>query len=70
MKCKHCGSNIGFYTKLKGFQYYNENAEPQGFDVDTQGYSVYCENCKKRVCSIAKFLKQNKGSEQQCPIKN
>ena len=63
MKCKHCGSNVGFYTKLKGVQYYNENAEPQGFEVDTQGYSVYCEICRKRVCSVANFLHLKKESD-------
>ena len=65
MKCKHCKSVIGFYTKLKGVQYYNANAEPQGFEVDTQGVSVYCENCNRRVCSVSIFFNQEKGSESK-----
>ncbi len=60
MKCKHCGSDIGFYTKLKGVQYYDENAKPQGFDTHTQGNSVYCQNCDKRICSVLDFLNQKK----------
>ena len=56
MKCKYCGSDIGFYTKIKGVQYYDENAEPQGFEVDTQGLSVYCQNCDKRTFSISDFF--------------
>lgn len=63
MKCKHCGSDIGFYTKIKGVQYYNENGEPQGFEVDTQGLSVYCQNCDKRAVSVSDFLNQKKGGE-------
>lgn len=62
MNCKHCGSDVGFYTKIKGIQYYNENAEPQGCDVSTENYSVYCQDCNKRVCNIAEFFK--KGGEQ------
>ena len=60
MKCKHCGRDIGFYTKIKGVQYYNENAEPQGFEVSTQGVSVYCQNCDRRVCSVSDFLNQER----------
>ncbi len=63
MKCKHCGSDIGFYTKIKGVQYYNENAEPQGFEVDTQGCAVYCQMCDKRVCGVSDFFNQEKGGE-------
>lgn len=64
MKCKHCGSDIGFYTKIKGVQYYNEYAEPQGFEVDTQGYTVYCQVCDKRVCSLNDFFNQKKGGAE------
>ena len=63
MKCKYCRSDIGFYTKIKGVQYYDENAEPQGFEVDTQGVSVYCQNCDKRTFSISEFL--NKGDNKE-----
>lgn len=62
MRCKHCGSDIGFYTKIKGVQYYDENAEPQGFEVDTQNFSVYCQNCNKRTFSVSEFLLK-KGEE-------
>ena len=60
MKCKHCGSNIGFYTKLKGIQYYNENAESQGCDVSTEDFSVYCQECDERVCNLTEFYKKAK----------
>lgn len=60
MKCKHCGNTEIFYTKISGVQYYDENAEPQGFDVSTQNLSVYCHKCNKRVCSTAQFFNQPK----------
>ena len=60
MKCKHCGSDMGFYTKIKGVQYYDENAEPQGFEVDIQNFSVYCQNCNKRVFSTSEFFKKGR----------
>lgn len=59
MKCKHCGSDVGFYTKLKGVQYYDNNAEPKGFDVYTQGVSVYCQNCDKRAFSTSDFISKD-----------
>ena len=65
MKCKHCGSDIGFYTKLKGIQYYNENAEPQGCDVDSENFSVYCQNCYKRACSQTVFFNQMNGGAEE-----
>jgi len=65
MKCKRCGSNIGFYTRLKGVQYYNEKAEPQGgADVCPENYSVYCQECDKRVCSQKDFF-QTKEREKK-----
>ncbi len=64
MKCKHCGSDIGFYTKLKGIQYYNEKAEPQGCDVYSESMSVYCQRCDKRICNLTEFFNQNKGGAE------
>jgi hypothetical protein len=51
MTCKHCGNSRLFYSKIKGKQYYNGDGEVDGYDMDVQGYSVYCQDCNKRVCS-------------------
>ena len=64
MKCKHCGSDIGFFAKIRGVQYYDENAEPQGFEVDTQGCSIYCRNCNKRTFSASEFLRRGNNYEK------
>lgn len=58
MTCNHCGSNIGFFTKLSGVQYYTADGEDDGYEVDTQNSSVYCRACKKRVCSFEEFKKE------------
>ena len=58
MVCKHCGSDIGFFTKLSGVQYYTADGEDDGYEVDTQNSSVYCRACKKRVCSFEEFKKE------------
>ena len=60
MRCKHCGSDIGFYTKVKGIQFYNEKAEPRGCDVFTENFSVYCQECGKRVCNLTEFFNNAK----------
>lgn len=57
MACKHCGSDIGFFTKLTGVQYYTADGEDDGYTVDSQNTSVYCRSCKKRVCSFEEFRK-------------
>ena len=56
MKCNHCGNTRLFYTIIKGKQYYDGDGEYQGYDMDTQGFSVYCQDCNKRVCSTKKLL--------------
>lgn len=58
MTCKHCGSNIGFFTKLTGVQYYTADGDDDGYTVDSQNTSVYCRACKKRVCSFEEFKKE------------
>lgn len=63
MKCKHCGSNTGFYTKIKGIQYYDDKAEPQGCDASTENNSVYCQDCNKRVCNLTEFFKKARGEQ-------
>ena len=55
--CKHCGSDIGFFTKLTGVQYYTNTGDDDGYTVDSQNTSVYCRSCKKRVCSFEEFRK-------------
>lgn len=57
MTCNHCGSDIGFFTKLSGVQYYTADGDDDGYEVDTQNSSVYCRACKKRVCSFEEFRK-------------
>lgn len=57
MTCKHCGSDIGFFTKLTGVQYYTNTGDEDGYTVDSQNTSVYCRSCKKRVCSFEEFRK-------------
>ena len=57
MTCNHCGSNIGFFTKLSGVQYYTAEGEDDGYEVDSQNTSVYCRTCKKKVCSFDEFIK-------------
>lgn len=57
MTCHHCGSDIGFFTKLSGVQYYTADGDDDGYEVDTQNSSVYCRACKKRVCSFEEFRK-------------
>jgi len=63
MKCRFCGYEGGFYTKIKGYQYYTEDGEPCGFDVETQGNSVYCQDCNKRVCSVGELYALNEQKE-------
>lgn len=58
MVCKHCGSDVGFFTKLAGVQYYTAAGEDDGYTVDAQNSSVYCRACKKRVCSFEEFKKE------------
>ena len=58
MVCKHCGSDVGFFTKLAGVQYYTADGEDDGYTVDAQNSSVYCRACKKRVCSFEEFKKE------------
>ena len=57
MTCNHCNSDIGFFTKLSGVQYYTADGDDDGYEVDTQNSSVYCRACKKRVCSFEEFRK-------------
>lgn len=64
MKCKHCGSDKGFYSKLKGVQYYDKNALADGYEVDVQGNSIYCRNCNKRVCSVSHFINREEKRDE------
>lgn len=57
MSCKHCGSDVGFFAKLSGVQYYTNAGEDDGYTVDAQNSSVYCRACKKRVCTYSEFQK-------------
>jgi hypothetical protein len=57
LACKHCGSSVGFFTKLTGVQYYTNTGDEDGYTVDSQNTSVYCRSCKKRVCSFEEFRK-------------
>lgn len=57
MRCKYCGSTIGFFTKLAGVQYYTNTGDDDGYTVDAQNSSVYCRACKKRVCTYSEFQK-------------
>lgn len=58
MCCKHCGSDVGFFTKLTGVQYYTSAGDEDGYTVDTQNSSVYCRACKKRVCTYSEFMEK------------
>ena len=45
MTCKKCGSTRGWYTNIRGRQYYDEHGEPDGFVVDNETKTTYCINC-------------------------
>lgn len=57
VKCKHCGSTEGFYTKLTGVQYYTNTGDTDGYNVDVQGVSAYCRKCDKIIGKIADLVR-------------
>ncbi len=48
-RCKYCGSELGVYTKVKFYQYYNWDGMPDGVDVGCETKSIYCQKCDKRI---------------------
>jgi len=56
-KCKYCGSDYGVYTKIRGFQDYSFDGEPEGYEIDqlTESKSVYCRKCHKRLGTTKMF---------------
>lgn len=58
IKCSKCGNTDLFYAKLKGVQYYNSDGETEGYDVYTQGSTVYCHRCNSRVCKTSEVVEK------------
>ena len=56
-KCKYCQSEMGVYTKLAAWQFYDFSGNPQGVDVGVETKSVYCQNCNRRIGTLSQIEK-------------
>ena len=58
MRCPNCDCAI-FYTNVKGYQFYDENGEPTGFNIDTESKTIHCLNCGNTFSRDKIFKKDN-----------